>query len=364
MQWLTLGMRANVVSGLHLDAAVDIGMVSPNFEYGPPVAPWQLILGLGWSFDPTPQVREVPVPAPAGPPPAVLEGRIIGQVLGPDGAAIPEARVSFPGQTTNVLLTDERGGFTSFRFAAGTVAVSVQSGGQVVWEGTAEVSDGRDTDLTIQLQQPAAAPTGLLQGSFKDTSGTAVKVSMAVRGQGVDEPFDSTEGGLIALELPAGDYEATLRAPGYRDQTVRFTVTAGAEARVDATMERDQPAATPGIDASKTRIRVKAGIRYQGDTVAPASHAALEELATFLAGHPEYATIEIGVHTDDRGNPSQRSEARAEAVRAFLLARGIAGDRVVAKGYGDTRPIAVNMTAAGRAQNNRTEIRVTSYRAP
>jgi hypothetical protein len=37
--WATLGLRANVISGLHLDLALDIGMVSPNFEYGPPVRP-------------------------------------------------------------------------------------------------------------------------------------------------------------------------------------------------------------------------------------------------------------------------------------------------------------------------------------
>ena len=39
-QWITIGMRANVVSGLHLDLAADIGLVSPNFEYGPPQPPW------------------------------------------------------------------------------------------------------------------------------------------------------------------------------------------------------------------------------------------------------------------------------------------------------------------------------------
>jgi outer membrane protein OmpA-like peptidoglycan-associated protein len=52
------------------------------------------------------------------------------------------------------------------------------------------------------------------------------------------------------------------------------------------------------------------------------------------------------------------SEHRASAVRDFLLAHGIAPDRVTAKGYGESRPVASNDTEEGRAQNRRTEVTV------
>lgn len=67
-----------------------------------------------------------------------------------------------------------------------------------------------------------------------------------------------------------------------------------------------------------------------------------------------------GIGVDTRNTPL--SLRRAEAVRAALIARGIAADRLIAEGYGDSRPIANNGTADGRARNRRIEIR--SVRPP
>ncbi len=62
-----------------------------------------------------------------------------------------------------------------------------------------------------------------------------------------------------------------------------------------------------------------------------------------------------GVGVDVRNTPL--SLRRAEAVRAALIARGVAADRLIAEGFGDSRPIANNGTAEGRARNRRIEIR-------
>ncbi len=365
MQWLTLGLRGNVVSGLHLDAAVDVGIVSPNFERGPPVPPWQLLLGLGWSFDPKPVVKEVEVPAEPsdgsiGAQP-VLEGRIVGQVINPDGSAVAGAQLYFPGLTTTAVMADEGGNFTTFQFPAGTVAIQVQSEGQVVWEGTAEVVDGEDAQLAIQLDAAPEPPTGIVEGAFTNANGQPIKISMKVSGQGVDEPFQSTEGGLIALELFAGEYSAVVSAAGYKDKSITFTVQGEGKVQVSAQLESDAPPDTPNIKGKKQRISVRKGIRYRGNEVSQKSHAILDELATFLTYHSKYAVIEIGVHSDDRGNPRARTQGRADAVRAYLMGKGVSPDRIQAKGYGDSKPVAVNMTAVGRAKNNRTEIRVKKY---
>ncbi len=98
------------------------------------------------------------------------------------------------------------------------------------------------------------------------------------------------------------------------------------------------------------------------DTLTPASAEALDALATWLAGQPRAKVVEIAVHTDDRELPAamreQRTQARADAVRTALLARNVAAERVVAKGYGMAEPLDTNVTAAGRARNIRVEIRV------
>jgi OOP family OmpA-OmpF porin len=69
--------------------------------------------------------------------------------------------------------------------------------------------------------------------------------------------------------------------------------------------------------------------------------------------------VEIGGHTDSQGGEDlnqELSSARADAVRAALIARGATDDAIVAKGYGEAEPIADNETAEGRAANRRTTI--------
>lgn len=69
-------------------------------------------------------------------------------------------------------------------------------------------------------------------------------------------------------------------------------------------------------------------------------------------------TYEISGHTDNVGSAEVNvplSKSRAEAVRAYLIHKGVAGDRLSAVGYGADRPIADNSSAEGRAQNRRIE---------
>ncbi|HEY8379122.1 MAG TPA: OmpA family protein, partial [Nannocystis sp.] len=363
--WTTIGLRANVISGLHLDAAVDVGLVSPNFEHGPPVAPWQVILGLGWSIDPNPVIKEVPAPvseAPPPPPPPV-EGRVVGQVLDSTGAPVAGAKVRFPGAAANAILTDEAGNFTSYKFPEGQVAIQVELANGATKDAVADIRAGEDTQITITMDVANTPPVGILDGAFTDEAGAPVMVTLSVSGQGVDEPFTSTEGGLIRLELPVGEYFAVARAQGFEDKAFRFTVTAGEQfTTVKETLRRAVPPETPNVIAKGKTLRLKKPIRYTAANGLDDKSAALvDELAVFLNAHPEYAEIEIGVHTDDRGSPKQRSVERAEAVRNALLAKGVSPDRVTAKGYGDNHPIAVNLTAAGRAKNNRTVLKVTRY---
>ena len=71
------------------------------------------------------------------------------------------------------------------------------------------------------------------------------------------------------------------------------------------------------------------------------------------------ARFTVEGHTDSVGSASLNqtlSESRANAVRDFLIDKGIGADRLVAAGYGEDRPIANNNTRSGRSQNRRVEI--------
>jgi OOP family OmpA-OmpF porin len=88
-----------------------------------------------------------------------------------------------------------------------------------------------------------------------------------------------------------------------------------------------------------------------------AGNAVLDEITPLLA---EAGTTKVQIvgNTDNTGNPAGNqllSVARAETVRAALVGRGIAADRLSTIGYGGDRPIADNATSEGRQRNRRIE---------
>ena len=86
----------------------------------------------------------------------------------------------------------------------------------------------------------------------------------------------------------------------------------------------------------------------------------LDELVAYLVRKDD-EKIELGGHTDNVGTAASNlklSQARANTVRAYLLTKGIDPSRVTAKGYGMSKPVASNATAAGKAQNRRTEVKI------
>lgn len=93
-------------------------------------------------------------------------------------------------------------------------------------------------------------------------------------------------------------------------------------------------------------------------TIKKVSDPLLDEVAGVLKDHPEILKVEVQGHTDNRGSASfnrKLSQDRANSVRAALVARGIAEERLVAKGYGPDAPIADNKTVEGRQKNRRVQ---------
>jgi len=88
----------------------------------------------------------------------------------------------------------------------------------------------------------------------------------------------------------------------------------------------------------------------------------LDEVATALAKQPEMQ-VEIQGYTDSIGTDAYNlslSQKRADAVKAYLVGKGLNSSSLTAKGYGKADPIASNATKEGRAQNRRVAFAVTS----
>jgi hypothetical protein len=99
----------------------------------------------------------------------------------------------------------------------------------------------------------------------------------------------------------------------------------------------------------------------KGDVLEPESEPILREFIEVINQHPEYLMIEVQGHTDDVGDPRanlERSQERAETVLRWLTGAAVPADKLVAKGYGHTRPIADNRKPEGRLQNRRISFAV------
>lgn len=118
-----------------------------------------------------------------------------------------------------------------------------------------------------------------------------------------------------------------------------------------------EPAAVP--EAPKRRLILK-DVFFDSDkaTLRESTIHKLDEAAVAL-GEAGEVRIEVAGHTDATGSEKANqklSMARAQAVRDYLIGKGIAPERLVAVGYGETKPVADNATVAGRAENRRVEM--------
>jgi len=130
-------------------------------------------------------------------------------------------------------------------------------------------------------------------------------------------------------------------------------------AMVEEVVEETYVAPEPAAEA----VRVELDVKFDFDraVVKPESYGDIKSLADFMSQYPQTTTVLEG-HTDSVGSDAynQRlSERRANAVREVLVNQyGISGERVNAVGYGESRPVADNSTADGRAINRRVEAEV------
>src|SRR5690606_35671419 len=104
------------------------------------------------------------------------------------------------------------------------------------------------------------------------------------------------------------------------------------------------------------------GFGFDSDQLTPQSSRVLDNLAADLKKFPRLS-IELQGHTDSVGADAYNqklSQQRADAVREYLLTQGVNASQISARGYGESRPVANNATAEGRALNRRVVMQVLS----
>jgi OOP family OmpA-OmpF porin len=141
------------------------------------------------------------------------------------------------------------------------------------------------------------------------------------------------------------------------------TAAPGCDGAVAAPVAAAPVAAKPA--ASKVTFAADAFFDFDKSVLKPAGKAKLTDLVAKIKGINLEVIIAVG-HTDSIGSDAYNqklSVRRAEAVKAFLVSKGIEKNRIYTEGKGEKQPVADNKTKEGRAKNRRVEIEVVGTRA-
>ena len=120
------------------------------------------------------------------------------------------------------------------------------------------------------------------------------------------------------------------------------------------------PVAPAAATTQKVTYAADAFFDFDKSVLKPEGKAKLDDLASKVQNINLEVIIAVG-HTDSVGSDAYNqklSVRRAEAVKAYLVSKGIDKSRVYTEGKGEKQPVADNKTAAGRAKNRRVEIEV------
>ncbi len=163
----------------------------------------------------------------------------------------------------------------------------------------------------------------------------------------------SDENGKFQIKLPNGsEYQIKIKS---FDQEMNYTAVNIVKADYD--MDFDI-----GISYELPKTITLKDVHFDTNkaTLKTSSFKSLNELAEFML-LKKSLKIELAGHTDSDGDNESNlklSQRRAETVRNYLIQKGVPANRLAAKGYGETQPVADNSTEEGKRLNRRTEVRV------
>jgi len=190
---------------------------------------------------------------------------------------------------------------------------------------------------------------GVLSGFFENNLQNPTEVALSGR-------FMPQKGKLNGLSTTFGGGTALVMGFGSPD----FRLFAGIQ------YTRPQKIKKELAVLKSDRIEITESIHFEFDKaiIKEDSYPILDAVARVITNNPQIALIGVEGHTDWIGSDAYNeklSDKRANAVRDYLIKKGIAEERLVAKGFGESRPIADNNTTQGRALNRRTDFIIIKY---
>jgi outer membrane protein OmpA-like peptidoglycan-associated protein len=363
---LTIGARFFPWKGLMLEAAVDVGMTGvKNFiEELAPQTPYMVYLGGGWNFDtwerpPVVQTKTVEKKVEQ----KIVLGKIKGFVheQGKD-TAVPGAVVAWDNHPElTSLYTGPDGRFTTQGLTPGKYTFDVKADGYKDGQCAAEITKAA-SDVQLDCPLEALPRVGNIVGHVRDGESNAPVPNATVKfkdATGKELSITADSSGAFRFEgVAPGEGEISVDAPDYLAFVDHTNVKVRQDNPYDAVIRHKPRRSLVRVTAKEITIKQQVQFALDQAVILPESTPLLIEIADVLIKNPRIEEVEVQGHTDNTGTPAHNmdlSERRANAVRDWLVKHGVAADRLVAKGYGQTKPLVPNVTTANKARNRRVQ---------
>ncbi len=356
---LGFGLKATVVKDLTLLAGVNVGLARSVGLGVPGTPPWNFWFGASFAIDPSQrgetkivetirerklEVAKAPLRIQGVVTDAETKKPVAGAVVSVAGLK-PSATsdkgeyqtLELPGTPTSARLSVSRDGYKS-----------------VDREVPLEAGKPAIADLALEPEQKKAKFQISATSSKKP-----VKAVVLLKGPAGETKVETAENaaGPIENELPAGQYTVTASGEGFLSQTRDVQVTTGAVVPLAFDLQPAPKKSLVIFKGDKIEILQQVHFATGKAQILADSFNLLQQVVDAVIKN-NVKRIKVEGHTDNRGDKAFNqtlSEQRARSVADYLIGQGIDAQRVEAAGYGDSKPVAPNLTARGRELNRRVE---------
>lgn len=328
--WLTPTIRFHLPFGFNFEYAMDFLLAQK--ENDPREDLFRTVtMGLSWS---PPEKKHIPM------------GVIAGTVKDAETSKGLVAKVSFSGPETGLVNAGSMG-FKVDSLDPGVYTFEAIADGYQSAKKTVTVIDGKTANLSFMLKPKMATLSGAIKDRKTD-AGLPAKIKFV--DANIPEVKTDASTGLYKVQLKPGTYGVEVLSEGYLPQTASIKVGKDGAVKDFRLIKEGMKIAFQGVNFETAKAIILEN-----------SYPVLDKAALILKENPSIR-VEIGGHTDSRGSASYNrklSEKRAQAVRLYLIEKHqIEPGRMIAKGYGESQPLAPNDTEENMYRNRRVEFTI------
>lgn len=372
---LTLGAKVEPLTNLGLHASVDLGLSSAQAQGVPVTAPYTVNLGLSWTIDPTPQVEYVVQTKEKIVEKEKIVDRtpVLGYVKGVVIDSVTEkpitgAIVEYVDTSLNPQVSAKADGtFRSYGFGPGSEVTMIVK--HPDYKQTEVITTLKDGDQDVRVKMEAIPKKAFVSGKILDVKGKPVSNAVVtvsggkVKGRGL--PVDAA--GQFNGQVKPGKFMVAVKAQGYLTKGRSIELKNDEKLNMEFVLVKRPKKVLAKLRGKKIEILDKVFFAKGKSEILSKSFPLLDTIASILAENPQVKKVRVEGHTDDTGKlrlNMELSQARAQAVRDYLVKGGVSANRLQAKGFGPGEPLVPNSTRRNRKLNRRVEFNIVSTDTP